>query len=132
MNITISNSVLDEYVAIQILKKEAEIFHARRKHVAKGLALTKKWVEENRQFVRWNEPHAGALCCIKLQESKFNQKQLEIFYSMIKEAGIQLANGEWFGASKRFFRLGFGYMEIEKLMLSLAQLSKILPAASKA
>ena len=33
----------------------------------------------------------------------------------LKENGIQIANGEWFGESKRYFRLGFGYMEIEKL-----------------
>ncbi|BAO76737.1 pyridoxal phosphate-dependent aminotransferase [Winogradskyella sp. PG-2] len=42
INVVISNSVLDEYVAIQVLKKESELFKARRIHAAKGLELTKK------------------------------------------------------------------------------------------
>jgi len=126
MNTVISNSVLDEYVAIQVLKKESEIFQLRRVHSAKGLELTKKWVELNKQFLKWNEPSAGALCCIKLKETRFNHEQIEKFYSLSKRSGIQIANGEWFGESKRYFRLGFGYMEIEQLISTLEKLTKIL------
>ncbi len=126
VNTVISNSVLDEYVAIQVLKKESKLFQTRRVHSSKGLELTKKWVQLNEQFLRWNEPNAGALCCIQLKKTMFNQQQLEEFYSLSKHAGIQIANGEWFGETKRFFRLGFGYMEIEKLNTTLNELSKIL------
>lgn len=126
MNTVISNSVLDEYVAIQVLKKESEIFKSRRIHVAKGLELTKIWTELNEQFINWNEPSAGALCCIKLKEGKFNQKQIEEFYSLSKSSGIQIANGEWFGESQRIFRLGFGYLETAKLRVVLDKLSVIL------
>ena len=126
MNTVISNSVLDEYVAIHVLKKEAKLFHTRRMHSAKGLELTKKWVKQNEKFVRWNEPDVGALCCIKLNKAMFNQEQIEEFYSLSKHAEIQIANGEWFGETKRFFRLGFGYMEIEKLNTTLNKLSRIL------
>jgi len=126
MNIVISNSVLDEYVAIQILKKESEIFCARRVHSAKGLHQTQNWIKMNEAFIEWNEPIAGALCCIKLKEEKFNENQLEEFYSKSKDAGIQMANGEWFGETKRFFRLGFGYMSIEKLIITLNKLSEII------
>jgi len=126
INIVISNSILDEYVAIQILKKESEIFKTRRLHSAEGLALIKKWVEQNKQFILWNEPNAGALCCIKLKEAIFSQEQVEEFYSLSKHAEIQIANGEWFGETKRFFRLGFGYMEIKQLAKSLEKLSEIM------
>jgi len=103
MNTVISNSVLDEYVALQILKKEEEIFRTRRIHSMKGLSLTKEWVELNEEYITWNEPKAGALCCIKLKESKFNINQIKEFYSAAKKAQIQLANGEWFGESSRYF-----------------------------
>ncbi len=134
VNTVISNSVLDEYVATQILKKESEIFKTRRIHSAKGLELTKKWVELNKQFLKWNEPNAGALCCIKLKETIFSQEQIEEFYSLSKHAGIQIANGEWFGETKRFFRLGFGYMEIKQLTTTLKKLTEIInkTAANKA
>lgn len=130
MNTVISNSVLDEYVATQVILKEDELFKSRRIHSAKGLELTRKWVEHNKQYVKWIEPSAGALCCIKLQEEKFDQEQLEQFYLKSKQAGIQLANGEWFGESKRFFRLGFGYMDLQQLSLTLEKLTEIVEATS--
>lgn len=126
VNTVISNSVLDEYVAIQVLKKESKLFQTRRIHSAKGLELTKNWVELNKQFIKWNEPNAGALCCIKLKETMFNQQQIENFYALSKKAKIQIANGEWFGESKRYFRLGFGYMDIKRLDSTLNKLSEIL------
>lgn len=92
MNTVISNSVLDEYVAIHVMKNEPKIFKSRRIHSAKGLALTKKWVELNDPFITWHEPSAGALCCIKLKETAFDQAQLEAFYSLSKDAGIQLSS----------------------------------------
>jgi len=130
MNTVISNSVLDEYVAIQVLKREAELFEERRKHSAQGLRLTKKWIELNEGYVEWNEPAAGALCCVKLSESRFGQKQIEDFYASSRKAGIQLASGEWFGEAKRFFRLGFGYMSLEDLVTTLERLSQILKNTS--
>ncbi|PQJ78613.1 pyridoxal phosphate-dependent aminotransferase [Polaribacter porphyrae] len=126
MDTVISNSVLDEFVASKVLEKEDEIFKSRRIHSIKGLEITKKWVEQNNQFINWIEPKAGALCCIKLNEERFTKSNIDEFYSTSKKAEIQIAVGEWFGASKRYFRLGFGYMEIEKLDLTLNKLSKIL------
>jgi len=126
MNIVISNSVLDEYVAAQVLKIESDIFQSRRLHSARGLELTKNWVSLNSHFIEWTEPSAGALCCLKLKASKYGQPQIEAFYAAAKQAGIQIANGEWFGESKRFFRLGFGYMNIEKLIMTLDKMSHIL------
>ena len=126
MNTVISNSVLDEFVALKILNKEVEIFKHRRIHSIKGFTLTKKWVERNKELIRWIEPKAGALCCIKLKEKRFTKDQIETFYALSKASGIQIANGEWFGESKRYFRLGFGYLEIEKLDFTLNKLSEIL------
>lgn len=126
MNTVISNSVLDELVALKVLDKEFEIFKSRRIHSLTGLELTKNWVEQNNKLINWAEPKAGALCCIKLKDEQYTNSQIEEFYSLSKEIGIQIANGEWFGESKRFFRLGFGYMEIEKLNTTLNKLSEIL------
>ena len=131
MNTVISNSVLDEYVALTVLKKESEIFASRRIHSAKGLEITKNWMELNSDLVNWIEPKAGALCCIKLKEESYNEEQIDFFYSLSKKLGIQIANGEWFGESKRYFRLGFGYMEIEKLKITLNSLTEILRKTAK-
>lgn len=126
MNTVISNSVLDEYVATQVLKKESEIFLARRIHSAKGLELTRKWVEEHEQLIAWIEPSAGALCCIRLNEKQFDTAKLDKFYDALRASGIQVANGEWFGETKRYFRLGFGYMNIDQLAPTLDRIGEIL------
>ena len=126
MNLVISNSVLDEYVALNVLKSESKIFQKRRIHSSLGLKLTKNWIEANIELIDWVEPQAGALCCVMLRENLFNEKQIGKFYSSCKNVDIQIANGEWFGESKRFFRLGFGYMEIDKLETTLDKLSAIL------
>lgn len=130
MNTVISNSVLDEFVALQVLSKESEIFKERNIHSLRGLEVTKKWVKENSKLISWIEPKAGALCCIKLKEERFKEDNIEQFYSISKEKGIQIANGEWFGESKSYFRLGFGYLEIEKLEDTLNKLSEILNTIS--
>lgn len=126
MNTVISNSVLDEYVALHVLKNEDQLFQSRRIHSAQGLDLTRKWIEENAEYLEWNEPSAGALCCVRLKESHFDESAIDAFYKSVKEASIQIANGEWFGEYKRYFRLGFGYMEIEQLEHTLKELSKIV------
>ena len=126
MNTVISNSVLDEFVALRVLNKEFEIFKNRRIHSKAGLELTKIWVEQNNELISWIEPKAGALCCIKLKEERFTNDNIEEFYSLSKAIGIQIANGEWFGESKRYFRIGFGYLELDKLKFTLNKLSEIL------
>ncbi|MFK7771668.1 MAG: pyridoxal phosphate-dependent aminotransferase [Saprospiraceae bacterium] len=130
MNTVISNSVLDEFVALKVLNKELEIFKTRRTHSIAGLELTKNWVEQNNELISWIEPKAGALCCIKLKEKRFTKNNIEEFYSLSKTLEIQIANGEWFGESKRYFRLGFGYLKLDKLEFSLNKLSEILKKTS--
>ena len=130
MNTVISNSVLDEFVALKVLNKESEIFKNRRAHSIVGLNLTKNWVQQNNELISWIEPKAGALCCIKLKEERFKKDSIEAFYSLSKSVGIQLANGEWFGESKRYFRLGFGYLTLEKLNFTLNKLTEVLKKVS--
>lgn len=130
INVVISNSVLDEYVAIHVLNKESEIFQSRRIHSSSGLELTKKWVAINNKYINWIEPKAGALCCIKLSGKMYSDKQIAAFYASCKKMDIQIANGEWFGESQRFFRLGFGHMELDKLRITLDRLSIILKKTS--
>ena len=95
-----------------------------------GLELTRNWVEKNRDLIAWIEPGAGALCCIKLNEEHFTDENIKAFYSLSKAAGIQIASGTWFGETERYFRLGFGYMDLVQLELTLSKLSEVLKAAA--
>ena len=118
--------MLDELVAIKVLQSEAGLFKDRRIHSQHGVDLTRKWVQANSAFIEWVEPEAGALCCVRLKESVFDDAAVVQFYEAAKAADVQMANGNWFGEHSRVFRLGFGYMDIEGLKVALEKLGEVL------
>jgi DNA-binding transcriptional MocR family regulator len=47
---------------------------------------------------------------------------------LLPESDVQLAPGPWFGEEPRVFRLGFGYLPLERLKEALRALSKAIDA----
>ncbi len=125
LNTVISCSPLDERIAVAVIKKEQEIFSERKKLLATSLKMVEDWVNINNDFIDWVKPKCGALCCIRLKNSSFSEQDIERFYKLIPESNLQLGLGEWFGENKRIFRLGFGYLSIEKLEMALKALTQI-------
>ena len=66
MNIVISGSPLDETLAAVVLENRTKILGARRRLLATGLSKVGAWADENKRFVDWVKPDAGALCCLRL------------------------------------------------------------------
>jgi aspartate/methionine/tyrosine aminotransferase len=122
-NTVISCSPLDESLAVRVLERRDHILGERRRRLAQGLALTAGWVRENDAFVEWVRPDAGALCCVRLKPSVFDDGAVENFYETLAREGIRVANGRWFGDEARVFRLGFGLLPAAELEAALARLS---------
>jgi aspartate/methionine/tyrosine aminotransferase len=122
-NTVISCSPLDESLAVRVLERRDHILGERRRRLAQGLALTAGWVRENDAFVEWVRPDAGALCCVRLKPSVFDDGVVENFYETLAREGIRVANGRWFGDEARVFRLGFGLLPAAELEAALARLS---------
>lgn len=126
VNTLISNSVLDEWVAMNILQREKEILQSTRCHLQQGFELTKCWVKRNEELVDWIEPRAGAFCCVRLKKDRFTLQSLNRFHAMLGAAKIQVANGEWFGESNHIFRIGFSNLETKDLQVALIRLEEVL------
>jgi aspartate/methionine/tyrosine aminotransferase len=122
-NTVISCSPLDEALALHVLERGDQILGERRRRLAEGLALTADWVRENDAFVEWIRPDAGALCCVRLKPSVFDNGAVDRFYAGLARQGIRVANGTWFGDEARVFRLGFGLLSKADLETALARLS---------
>ena len=122
-NTVISCSPLDETLALHVLERRDQIIGERRRRLAEGLALTADWVRENDAFVEWVRPDAGALCCVRLKPSAFDNGAVDRFYASLARQGIRVANGTWFGDEARVFRLGFGLLSKADLEAALARLS---------
>jgi len=122
-NTVISCSPLDEALALHVLERRDHIIGERRQRLAEGLALTADWVRQNGAFVEWVRPDAGALCCVRLRPSVFDDGAVDRFYEGLAREGIRVANGTWFGDEARVFRLGFGLLSMVDLETALTRLS---------
>ncbi len=129
-NTVISNSRVDEALAIEVLAQQARIVGERRRHLAEGLATTQAWVERHAAMVDWVRPDAGALCCLRLKPTVFDDAAVRRFYDALRAEGTRVANGSWFGDEDRVFRLGFGLLSMPELEAGLAVLSSALQQAA--
>ena len=131
-NTTIANSAIDEALALKVLEQRDRIIGARRRHLADGLARTAAWVEANAAFVDWVRPDAGALCCVRLKPTVFDQAGVDRFYAALAAEGVRVGNGAWFGDEARIFRLGFGLMAMPDLEAALDGLSTAVHVSAEA
>ena len=131
-NTVISCSPLDEALAVRVLERRDHILGERRRRLAEDLALTAGWVRENDAYVGWVRPDAGAICCVRLRPSVFDDDAVEDFYETLAREGIRVANGRWFGDEARVFRLGFGLLPLAELETALARLSGVMRRTAEA
>jgi len=130
-NTVISCSPLDETLATRVLERRDHILGERRRRLAKNLGLAADWVRENNALVEWVRPDAGALCCLRLKPSVFDDGAVDAVYETLAQEGIRVANGRWFGDEARVFRLGFGLLPTAELEAAFARLSGALRRTSR-
>jgi aspartate/methionine/tyrosine aminotransferase len=130
-NTVISCSPLDEALAVKILEDESRM-PARRRHLGEGAERTAAFVARNSHFVEWVRPDAGALCCVRLKPSAFDDAAVPRFYEALAKVGARVANGSWFGEEERVFRLGFGVLPTDELEAALDVVSGVLQRTARA
>ena len=131
-NTVISCSPVDEAIALKVLQQRERILNERRQCLAIGVAKVATWVQENSAYVDWITPDAGALCCVRLKPTIFDDVAIERCYAALKDAGVRVANGHWFDDDARIFRLGFGFLTATELDAALAIASRVLQQTARA
>ncbi|MFP3564976.1 pyridoxal phosphate-dependent aminotransferase [Paraburkholderia sp. SIMBA_030] len=130
MNTVISGSVLDETLAAVLLRRRESVLVSRRRLLAGALEELAAWCKSEHKRIEWLRPDAGALCCLRLRSDAFDDTAVSRFWDLLPDYDLQLASGAWFGESSRVFRLGFGYLPLERLGSALSALSSALDAAA--
>jgi aspartate/methionine/tyrosine aminotransferase len=125
-NTVISVSEIDQLLALRLLRRSAETLPERAAHLAECVAIVGAWAEANRRWVEWVKPTAGALCCVRLKRSAFDDEAVERFYERLPDLDVVVARGHWFEEEPRVFRLGFGYLPAEELRVALGKLTEAL------
>lgn len=130
-NTVIACSRADEALALRVFEREAEIVGERRRRLSEGLARTAEWVQSHGDLLDWVCPDAGALCCLRLKPTAFDDAAVARFYDAMARHDVRVASGAWFGDEARVFRLGFGLLEMDDLDAGLQALSACLALAQK-
>jgi aspartate/methionine/tyrosine aminotransferase len=113
MNVVICGSTLDETLAAALLGRS-------------DLEILAAWLQTEHPRLEWVRPDGGALCCLRLSREHFDESAVDRFWSLLPGLELQLAAGDWFGEKRRVFRLGFGYLPLDRLELALVALSDAL------
>jgi DNA-binding transcriptional MocR family regulator len=115
----VSGSPVGEALALRVFGQRDAILAERRRLLAEGVSRTAAWVEAQQEHVEWVRPDAGAICCLRLRHTAFDDAQVSSFYEHLTEQGVRVAHGDWFGDEARVFRLGFGLLSMPNLDLAL-------------
>jgi aspartate/methionine/tyrosine aminotransferase len=128
-NTVLSCSPLTEAVGLKVLQRRDLILGERRRHLADALQKTAQWVQENSAFVEWVRPDAGALCCMRLAPSNFDDFAVKRFFEALAAQGVRVGHGSWFGDEARVFRVGFGNLAVRDFLTGLDHVASALRAS---
>ena len=125
LNVLVSNSVVDEFLAVEVLRRSDEILSHRAEVLEAGRLTVGDWVAANEDGVEWIEPVAGALCTIRLKP----HIDADAFRDELRANDAMVGDGAWFSTEPGVFRIGFGYLPLEQLPAALDAVGNSLRAA---
>lgn len=122
--ISLSGSVIDEWIAEQILTRRQELLQPTLTEMRERLRLVTKWIE-NEPLMEWVPPQGGVVCFPRMRSDPAGGTAA--FYQRLLEThGTYVGPGHWFEMSDRFFRLGYGWSSRAELEVGLDAISKAL------
>ena len=126
----LSGSVLDETLAVALLRQADGVLAARRRALGDAFGAVLRWQGAAAELVEMVRPDAGALCCMRLPPARVRAAGVARFWAALPRQRLSLAPGPWFGETPRVFRLGFGHLPPASLAPALSALSRALREAA--
>jgi aspartate/methionine/tyrosine aminotransferase len=122
--ISITVSVLDEYVAEQILERCDEILNPIILEMGRRLDLVEAWVASE-DLIEWIRPNGGVMGFMRMKKKP--PGGTGAFYErLLTEHGTYVGPGHWFEWPDVYFRLGYGWPTSEGLEKGLVAISKAM------
>jgi len=122
--ISICGSVMDEWVAEQILERRDAILGPRLVEMRRRLDMVADWIA-GEEHLAWVRPSGGVVCFPRMTVEPAGGT--EGFYRrLLDEHGAYVGPGHWFEMPDSFFRVGYGWPTSEDLAAGLAAISAAL------
>jgi aspartate/methionine/tyrosine aminotransferase len=122
--ISICGSVIDEYVALEILKNREVLLGATMTEMRRRRALVADWLAQE-QMLECVAPQGGVVCFPRMRREP--PGGTGAFYKrLLAEHGTYVGPGHWFEMPDTYFRLGFGWPTADALAAGLDGISKAL------
>ncbi|MEI9994337.1 MAG: pyridoxal phosphate-dependent aminotransferase [Rhizomicrobium sp.] len=121
---TICGSVIDEWVALEILKNREPLLAATMGEMRRRRELVAQWLADEDRL-EWVKPSGGVVCFPRIRETP--KGGLDAFYKrLLARHGTYVGPGHWFEMPDSYFRLGFGWPTFAELEAGLAGISRSL------
>jgi aspartate/methionine/tyrosine aminotransferase len=125
--IFIGGSILDEAVTFQVLQQKTVLLEQTKLHIQTNLDAVKSFMKVHSKHLQWVEPGGGVVCLPRLSE----QINLDVFYAALQAHGTYVGRGGWFDLPDRYFRLGYGWTNLETLLKGLDSLGLALETSQR-
>jgi aspartate/methionine/tyrosine aminotransferase len=122
--ISICGSVIDEWIAEQVLAGRSRFLEPTLTEMRGRRQLVSEWLEQE-PLLEWVPPQGGVVCFPRIKAEP--PGGTAVFYQRLLEShGTYVGPGHWFEMSDRFFRLGYGWPTRQELEAGLDGISKAL------
>ena len=125
----IGNSLIDEEIAFQVLRRRDHLLPGIRSGIDAHREIVTRWMA-GQDALEWVEPNGGVVCFPRITAN--SGVDVEAFYEILnRNHGTYVGPGHWFEQPRAHFRLGYGWPATPELEDGLANISASLVAASK-
>jgi len=122
--INISGSVIDEWIALQILRTRPERLAATLAEMRRRLALIGDWMADE-PLLDWVAPTGGVVCFPRMTAEPPGGAP-GFYRRLLEDHGAYVGPGHWFEMPDTYFRIGYGWPTAEDLAAGLEAISAAL------
>ncbi|THY92745.1 aspartate/tyrosine/aromatic aminotransferase [Aureobasidium pullulans] len=121
---SISGSVIDEWIAEQLLARKSEILQVTTAEMKIRRSIVAAWIEKE-ELLEWVQPEGGIVCFPRMTREPVGGTAG--FYKRLLEVhGTYVGPGHWFEMPDTSFRVGYGWSTRSELEEGLEAISKAL------
>jgi aspartate/methionine/tyrosine aminotransferase len=122
--ISLSGSVIDEWIAEQVLTRRQSLLQPTLTEMRERRRLVAEWIARE-TLLEWVPPQGGVVCFPRMRAEP--PGGTDAFYRrLLEQYGTYVGPGHWFEMPDRYFRLGYGWTSRSELLSGLDAISQAL------